>query len=375
MMAYQLPHVPSPGTAMDWDRMNRDYNWLLPLKKTPQNPIFHAEGNVWIHTRNTLEVLIAHEKWQALPKDDRAVLFWATLLHDIAKPVCTRTESDGTIVSPNHTIKGERQARRILWQGIPDPVPFALREKIVKLVRFHGLPIWSMNQIKLQKKVICVSHMANLRHLALLAEADIRGRICSDASELLERVDLFRIYAKETGCYTQPYPFSTDRARITYLRKENGNPTYVPYDDTWGTVILLSGLPGAGKDTWLQSNDKGWPTISLDTIRKEHAISAKAKQGRVIQEAKSRAMKLLRQKLPFVWNATNITQFIRKPLIDLFASYGAKAKIVYIEPPYKRLLEQNMNRPGFVPEKVLHNLVDKLEVPSIVEADEILTIV
>ncbi len=375
MTAYQLPYVPPPGNAINWDRINQDYDWLIPLKKTPQDPTFHAEGNVWIHTYNTLQALTAHDEWQALRQDDREIIFWATLLHDIAKPHCTRVEPDGSILSPNHTIKGERQARKILWQGIPDPVPFALREKIVKLVRFHGLPVWGMNQKKLQKKVIGVSQMVNLKHLALLAEADIRGRICNDAPELLDHVDLFRIYAKETGCYTQPYPFGTDRARITYLSKEEANPTYVPYDDTWGTVILMSGLPGAGKDTWLQINARGWPIISLDTIRKELSISPKAKQGRVIQEAKSRAKKLLRQKRPFAWNATNITHFIRKPLIDLFASYGAKVKIVYIEPPYKRLLEQNKSRPGFVPDKVLHDLADKLEVPNILEADQILTMV
>jgi predicted kinase len=374
-MAYQLPHVPPPGTAIDWDRINQEYDWLLPMKKTPQDPVFHGEGNVWIHTYKTLEALTSDDRWRSLPKNDRAVLFWAALLHDIAKPICTRREPNGTILSPNHTLKGERLARKILWQGVPAPVPFAIREKIVKLVRYHGLPVWGLHQSKLEKKVIFASQMTNLKHLAILAEADICGRICSDAAELLERVELFRVYAKETGCYDRPYPFATDRARFTYMRKEDGHPTYVPYDDTWGTVILMSGLPGAGKDTWLAANAGELPFISLDAIRKELALSPNTKQGRVVQEAKAQAKELLRRQRPFVWNATNITQYIRKPLIDLFFSYGAKVKIVYVEPPYKQLLEQNRSRPGNVPQNVLYTLIDKLEVPGIVEADEILTVV
>lgn len=187
----------------------------------------------------------------------------------------------------------------------------------------------------------------------------------------MERVRLFVQYASESGCYKKPYPFETDLARITYLKSENGLPSYAPYDTSWGEVILMSGLPGSGKDTWIRTQAKHLPMISLDDIRSDLGISAEQNQGRVIQAAKARAKAFLRNKSPFVWNATNITGHIRKPLIDLFLSYGARVKIVYIESNYDELIRQNKSRQNAVPASIIDRLIGKLEVPTILEANEV----
>jgi predicted kinase len=318
-----------------------------------------------------LEALVRSEQWQALAPIDRGVLFWAALLHDIAKSACTRTDPDGRIQSPNHTIKGESMARQILYKGIPEPVPFLQREQIVKLVRFHGMPRWLMEQDDSLKRIIRASQVVNLKYLALLAQADARGRISPDIEDSQERVRLFAQYASEAGCYDRPYPFKTNLARITYLNSDNGSPAYVPYDTTWGQVILMSGLPGAGKDTWIRSQAQHLPMVSLDEIRAELCIGPEQNQGRVIQEAKARAKALLRTKSPFVWNATNITSHIRKPLIDIFLSYGARVKIVYVEPHYADLIRQNKDRRDAVPVPVIDKLIAKLEVPTMIEANEV----
>ena len=222
------------------------------------------------------------------------------------------------------------------------------------------------------KKIIRASQVVNLKHLALLAEADARGRVSPDMEESLERVRLFAQYASESGCYGQPYPFETDLARITYLNSGNGSPAYVPFDTTWGEVILMSGLPGAGKDTWINKNAKHLPMISLDEIRSDLGIGPEQNQGRVIQEAKARAKVLLRNKAPFVWNATNITSHVRKPLIDLFHAYGARAKIVYVEPDYADIIRQNESRRDAVPVPIIDRLIGKLEVPTVIEANEVI---
>jgi putative nucleotidyltransferase with HDIG domain len=368
MTAFEFPYVPTPGDPVDWPAMNQAYPWLQPLTATPQDPAFHAEGDVGTHTRLVLEELTQMDEWQQLQKTDRDILFWAALLHDIAKPICTRTDTDGSIQAPNHTIKGERLAREIMYKGVPKPVPFKLRENIAKLVRFHGLPLWLIEQQDPQKKVIRASQTTNLKHLALLAEADVRGHICNDANDLLDRIHLFRQYATETGCYEQPYPFETDLARFTYFNNGNNAPTYTPYDTTWGEVILMSGLPGAGKDTWIRKNANQLPMVSLDNIRANLGIGPEQNQGRVIQAAKEQARELLRQKHPFVWNATNITSHIRKPLIDMFGSYGARVKIVYVESAYCALFKQNEGRNRAVPENIIESLMKKLDVPIADEA-------
>lgn len=210
----------------------------------------------------------------------------------------------------------------------------------------------------------------NTAHLALLAEADVLGRTCPDKAELLERVELFREYCKEQMCYGQPRIFSSDLARFTYFQKEGSAPEYEPYDTTTCEVILLSALPGSGKDYFIHKHYADWPVISLDDIRRKHKIDPtdRKRNGWVVQEAKEHARSLLRQHQSFIWNATNITRSMRQLLIDLFTTYGARVRVVYIEVPYRRLVEQNNKREFGIPPTVLERLIEKLEVPSPTEA-------
>ena len=66
--------------------------------------------------------------------------------------------------------------------------------------------------------------------------------------------------------------------------------------------------------------------------------------------------------------ATNITRQMRQQLIDLFLSYGAFVKIIYLEVSYALLQEQNRNREQVVPPDAMVKMLAKLEVPSISEA-------
>jgi len=90
---------------------------LLPMKGCPQPPNYHAEGDVWTHTRLALERLQAPEfasEWSG-KRPDAEVIF-AVLLHDVAKPVTITTpERDGAdrIRFNNHDNVGARMARAI----------------------------------------------------------------------------------------------------------------------------------------------------------------------------------------------------------------------------------------------------------------------
>lgn len=331
------------------------------MKDVPQDSKHHAEGDVWIHTRMVAKELTQLASWRELPSAQRDILFWSALMHDIAKPVCTEQAPDGRISAPRHARKGEFMAREILGRS---GMSFLQREAICKLVRWHGVPLWSM----IEKDVIRASLEVNLHHLSILAEADVKGRICTDKDELLERVEFFRLFAKELTCYSQPYPFGSDLARFEYFHKGLNGPQYVPYDHTWGEVVLMSGLPGAGKDTWIGKHGNDLSVIFLDEIRKALKISPTGNQGKVIQTARDQARVFLRQKQPFIWNGTNISRQIREGLISLFSEYKARVKIIYIEPEFGRILEQNRQREDVVPEKVIESLFRKLEVPSLTEA-------
>lgn len=131
------------------------------------------------------------------------------------------------------------------------------------------------------------------------------------------------------------------------------------------------GLPGAGKDTWLRLHWPGLPVVSLDALRQELGVSPTDNQGHVIQLARECCREHLRAERDFAFNATNTTSKMRRRWVDLFAEYGARVEIVYLEPRMTEILRQNKEREDAVPESVLHRLAEKLEVPGAGEAHQV----
>ncbi|GCE25538.1 hypothetical protein KDA_10220 [Dictyobacter alpinus] len=370
-----FPFCPRPEQQwfLDWEGLQRQFSWLQVMDGVPQYPAYHAEGDVLIHTHLVVEAMVALNEWRNLPEEERSLLFASALLHDVGKPACTKIESDGLITSRGHSRRGEFMARRMLWLGeeLAQPVPFAQREYIARLVRWHGLPLQFLNRAQPEKAVIEASQSIRMDHLALLAEADVRGRICADQAELLERVELFRLLCQEQHCYTEPRAFPSEYSRFVYFHSEQGYPDYEAYDDTRFEVVLLAGLPGVGKDSWLQHKYADWPVISLDSIRRELGVTAEDNQGHVIQLARERAREYMRKNQSFVWNGTNVTRLLRRQLIDFFISYGARTHIVYLQAPYDVILKRNSERHASVPSSVISKLAGKLEVPDITEAHQV----
>jgi predicted kinase len=282
-------------------------------------------------------------------------------------------EGTGRITSRGHAKKGEKIARRLLWLGeeLPAPALFVERETITGLVRLHGLPLQFLDKPDPARAVIAASMRVRLDLVALLAEADVRGRICNDQQELQDRVALFREFCQEQRCYTGPRAFASEHSRFTYLHSTRDDPDYAAYDETRCEVVIMAGLPGAGKDSWIRQHLPDWPVISLDGIRKELGIRPTEDQGQVAQAAREQARELLRRQCSFVWNATNITRMMRQRVIDLALAYHARTRIVYVEAPFADILSRNRARPASVPEEVIYWLLDKLEMPEIGEAHQV----
>lgn len=367
--SWTFPYCPKEKDwSLNWLALEAEFDWLRSLGDCPQDPRYHAEGNVLIHTKLVCEELVALPAWRGLPSTERSVLFAAALLHDVAKPASTQVEADGTITSKGHVLQGSKIAQQILWDL---GVPFPQREAIVALVRYGSLPLWFWDKPNPEKAVIQASQIIRCDLLSLLAEADVQGRYCDDQAQLLERIEFFREFALENHCFNQPRSFPSAHSRFVYFDKEHGNPDYQAYDDTRFQVVMMSGLPGVGKDTWIEKNLPNVQVISLDKLRQKMGIDPSDNQGKVVNAAKAIAKEYMRSRQSFVWNATNLSRQLRSTLIRLFSNYQGRIRIVYLESPWEELLKRNHNRTNRLPEKVLYRMRNRLEVPNITEAHQV----
>jgi putative nucleotidyltransferase with HDIG domain len=370
-----MPASPSFETLLpDMDRLRWDdlqvFPWVRKLEECPQDPIHHAEGNVWIHTRMVLETLLAMPAFRALPAAERDVVYVACLMHDVAKPATTRTE-DGRVTAKGHSRAGELMARRLLWEL---GAPFALREAVCGLIRYHQIPFYLVDRDDAQRVAAEVSLAARCDLLAIVAEADIRGRICADMPRIVDQIELFRELCRDEGCFASPRRFASDHTRFTYFRASaqgGRHPDVEAWDDTQTEVTVLSGLPGTGKDTWVREHGGALPVVSLDALRTELDVDPTDAQGQVVQAAREQAKEMLRRQQPFVWNATNLSRQRRGPIIDLLADYKARVRLVYLEVPAPVLFAQNRAREASVPEVVIRRMIERWEVPTLVEAHEV----
>jgi predicted kinase len=356
--------------SYQWEELEFAFDWIRDMGKVAQNPVFHAEGDVATHTRMVLEALHQLPEYQDLSEQDQHILSAAAILHDVEKRSTTIHEADGRITSAGHAKKGESSAREILYRDIE--TPFAVRETIVKLVRYHGIPIWIFEKGNPEKSLIKVSMEVNTKLLYLLALADVKGRISNDMEELLLKLDLFKEYCIELDCWDKARHFDTEQAKFHYFNNES-YLNYVPFEKETFEIFMVSALPGSGKDWFIKKHFSGIPVISLDDLRRKYKAEATDTRmtGRIVQESKETAKKYLRLKQSFVWNATNLSSSMRKTLVDLFAGYGAKVRIVYIEVPCKRLIEQNRDRDYPLPLTVLNKMISKWEVPQTWEAHRV----
>lgn len=344
---------------------------LTALKEIPQNPEYHGEGDVYRHTEMVCQRLTESESWQSLSSDEQAVLFLAAAFHDIGKSVCTKRE-DGVWVSPRHTLVGEKLFRRLAYREAQRfGLTFGQRETVAKLIRYHGLPVWFWTKKRPDFELLRAAETIPLRLLYLLSHADVLGRIAEDTDGLAQQVELFADYAKELGIWNNAWTFSDTYTRFQYFHKQDLWPGVRLYNDTVFDVILMAGLPLAGKDTWIETNRPQLPVISLDTLRETMKIPPGKDSGKVVQAALEQARVFLRDRQPFIWNATNLLRETRKKLIALFFDYKARVHIYYLEVPYTELLERNQSRARYIPEQALEEMIRKLEPPEPWEAEHI----
>jgi putative nucleotidyltransferase with HDIG domain len=340
--------------------------WGQAMAACEQDQGWHAEGDVWTHTHMVVRELERLPDWSTLDRPTQATLLCTALFHDAGKPATTIVNPEtGRTHSPKHALVGMELARSVLRQL---GCPLVQRERICQLVRYHGRPPFLFEKTDPVEEVIRLSWLVDHQLLYWFALADTRGRQTSDMTRAEETLHLWKMLAEEHQCYTEPYSFANDQARFLFYQGKLSSLHYIPQEDYRCTVTMMAGVPGVGKDTWLRQHRPELPTVSLDELRHDLDIDPTDNQGAVIQAAREACRQLLRDRRDFAFNATNTMKLTRQRWLNLFAEYGARIELIYLEPALETIHQQNARRPRPVPRAIIEKLVDKLEPPTADEA-------
>lgn len=179
----------------------RDSGWISffpeinSLVRLPQDPEWHPEGDVFVHTLHCVDALANSPDWNTYSDQQRFILMFAVLCHDLGKARCTRfAEKRGKLrwISPGHDQESGWLSESLLTRI---GTPILIREKVRKLVENHHflnsfpdlLP--SDSSIRRLSRRISPATTEELRQVML---ADHRGRppLVSETQE--ERLEEFK---------------------------------------------------------------------------------------------------------------------------------------------------------------------------------------
>jgi tRNA nucleotidyltransferase (CCA-adding enzyme) len=173
-----LAERPSVGFALarDLHVVSRYWPELAALIECPQEPEWHPEGDVWIHTLMVIDE--ARRRLEGLTRGPAIAMMLGAVCHDLGKPATT-AHIDGRIRSPGHEEGGVAPATALLdrW-NVHTIDDYDVRRAVLGLVAHHlkpsmfyksATPVGDGAFRRLAQKV-------DLELLARFARADCHGR-------------------------------------------------------------------------------------------------------------------------------------------------------------------------------------------------------
>jgi len=163
---------------------------LLPLVGCEQEPEWHPEGDVWVHTLMVVDQAVAQSR--DLDRPQRTAVMLGAVCHDLGKPATTAF-IDGRIRSPDHEQAGVEPSLRLLDRlNVHSIGGYDVRGQVVGLVAHHLKPgmfhkAGNVGDGAFRRLALKV----DLELLARLARADCMGRTgafdCSAMDWFIER--------------------------------------------------------------------------------------------------------------------------------------------------------------------------------------------
>jgi predicted kinase len=133
-------------------------------------------------------------------------------------------------------------------------------------------------------------------------------------------------------------------------------------------IILLIGLPGSGKSTWVDRQRA--VALSSDSIRE--LLADDATNQSIHPRVFATLRYLVRQRLaigrPVTYiDATHLTPEERQPYAQIAAWYGADLEAVFFDVPLDVCIQRNRGRTRVVPDEAIRLMAGKLRPPSLEE--------
>lgn len=178
---------------------------LAALIDVPQDPVWHPEGDVWIHTLHVCDQAALIARRDQLDARESIIVLFSALCHDLGKPETTEFR-DGRWRATGHPQAGVPVSRRFLERiGCPDElIPI-----ILPLVAEHLVHANPATHSRAVKKLLRRLKPANVPQLARLIEADLKGRppLPGDMPESVTRL---LDCAREFDAEPEPIPESEE---------------------------------------------------------------------------------------------------------------------------------------------------------------------
>jgi tRNA nucleotidyltransferase (CCA-adding enzyme) len=164
---------------------------MEPLYDCPQDPEWHPEGNVWVHTLMVIDR--ARELNGDLDRPRLVTVMLGAICHDLGKPMTTAV-IDGRVKSPNHEAMGVAPATKILDRlNINTLDGFDVRAQVLGIVAEHLRPMafFKARDTVTDGAFRRLAQKADLELLVRFARADCTGRAgsfdCSGIEWFFER--------------------------------------------------------------------------------------------------------------------------------------------------------------------------------------------
>lgn len=364
---------------------------LSKFKETLQDPVWHGEGNVFIHTQYVLDEVYKFLDSEAnhLSSEHQVSLILAAVLHDIGKPLVTKAkeiEGLSRIVAPQHE---ERGCAYLAYRLLELNMPYHIVQQTLRLVAYHHLPRRLILNNASKKEYFQLARLVNTELLFYLAKADILGRSCKDQQGQSDYIDLFRLFCEEHQVWGNENPYQDWKqffnTELTHISPESRDAVLgyaiqdfekgliytpeeaiarrYPYLNSFPQLIIMAGPSGSGKSTWIQKHLKDFNKISLDDLREEFGKSRSNQENNsfIISKAKEQLKNYLRNHDKIVWDATNLRKDFRSMISQFGYDYHALVTMIVLHVSEDSIFQGNQSRNHQVSREVLHSQIESLE--------------